>query len=73
MFALRSRWALKLPTPWTQPTAVVSERGHAKVLDFGLTVQSPLLDIGALTEEQLTESGSAVGDHRLYVARTGAW
>src|SRR6202011_4426887 len=39
----------------------VSERGHAKVLDFGLAKQSRPVDTGAMTEEQLTEPGSAMG------------
>src|SRR5438105_14877867 len=39
----------------------VTERGRAKVLDFGLAKQSRLDDTGAATVEMLTEPGSAMG------------
>ena len=39
----------------------VTERGHAKVLDFGLAKQDQPLDTDALTVDMLTEPGTAMG------------
>jgi serine/threonine protein kinase len=45
-----------------KPTNIfVTERGHAKVLDFGLAKQRQPADTDALTVDLLTEPGSAVG------------
>ena len=39
----------------------VTERGHAKILDFGLAKQDRPADTDALTVDMLTEPGSAMG------------
>jgi tetratricopeptide (TPR) repeat protein/tRNA A-37 threonylcarbamoyl transferase component Bud32 len=39
----------------------VTARGHTKLLDFGLAMQSRLADTQAMTEEMLTKPGSAMG------------
>ena len=39
----------------------VTERGHAKVLDFGLAKQNQPADTDALTVDMLTEPGTAMG------------
>jgi serine/threonine protein kinase/tetratricopeptide (TPR) repeat protein len=39
----------------------VTERGHAKVLDFGLAKHNQPADTDALTVEMLTEAGTALG------------
>jgi eukaryotic-like serine/threonine-protein kinase len=48
---------------------LVTERGHAKVLDFGLAKQSSLADTAALTHDLLTEPGTPMGT-LVYMSRS---
>ena len=60
----------------------VTQRGHVKILDFGLAKMTTPVDLhradnlheaSTITAQDLTAAGDYPGHHRLHVSRTGAW